>query len=55
MRKEASFRMMFEKNDPRTLKKNSSSHYEEGEAPVEFVSKVEGHYHQVFISAEILH
>ena len=31
------------------------SHYEEGEAPVEFVSTVEEHYHQIFISAEILH
>ena len=37
------------------LKKIVSSHYEEGEAPVEFVSTVEEHYHQVFISAEILH
>ena len=31
------------------------SHYEEGEAPVEFVSTVEEHYRQIFISAEILH
>ena len=30
------------------------SHYEEGEAPVEFVSTVEEHYRQIFISAEIL-
>ena len=30
-------------------------HYEEGEAPVEFASTVEEHYHQVFISSEILH
>ena len=29
--------------------------YEEGEAPVEFVSIVEEYYHQIFISAEILH
>ena len=34
------------------LKKIVSSHYEEGEAPVEFVSTVEEHYHRVFISAE---
>ena len=31
------------------------SHYEKGEAPVEFVSTVEEHYHQIFISVEILH
>ena len=37
------------------LKKIVSSHYEEGEAPVEFTSTVEEHYHQDFISAEILH
>ena len=37
------------------LKKIVSSHYEEGEAPVEFASTVEEHYHQDFISAEILH
>ena len=30
-------------------------HYEEGEAPVEFVSTVEAHYNQIFISTEILH
>ena len=35
-----------------------SSHSEEGETPVDFLSTndtVEEHYHQVFISAEILH
>ena len=37
------------------LKKIVLSHYEEGEAPVEFASTVEEHYHQDFISAEILH
>ena len=31
------------------------SHYEKGEAPVELVSTVKEHYHQIFISAEILH
>ena len=38
------------------LKKGKvSSHYEEGEAPVEFVSTVEEYYRHVFISTEILH
>ena len=66
MRKEASFRIFFEKfrtpkrkieiDDPKPPKKRKVlSHYEEGEAPVEFVSIVEEHYHQIFISAEILH
>ena len=66
MREEASFRMFFEKfraskrklemDDPKKPKKRKVlSHYEEGEAPVEFVSTVEEHYHQIFISAEILH
>ena len=50
MRKEASFRVIFEKvraskrkleiDDPRPPKKIISSHYEEGEAPVEVVSTV---------------
>ena len=63
MRKDASFRMTFEKvraskrkfDDPRPPKTIVSSHYEEREAPVEFVSTVEEHYHLVFVSAEILH
>ena len=66
MREKASFRMFFEEfraskrkleiDDPKATKKiKVSSHYEEGEAPVEFVSTVEEHYHQIFISAEILH
>ena len=66
MRKEASFRIFFEKfrtpkrkieiDDPKPPKKRKVlSHYEEGEAPVEFVSIVEKHYHQIFISEEILH
>ena len=37
------------------LKGKVLSHYEEGEAPVEVKSIVEQHYHQIFISAEILH
>ena len=28
------------------------SHYEKGKAPVEWVSTVEEHYHQIFILAE---
>ena len=36
-------------------KRNVLSYYEEGEAPVEFASTVEEHYHQILISAEILH
>ena len=66
MREEASFCMFFEKfraskrkleiDDPKPPKKRKVlSHYEKGEAPVEFVSTVEEHYHQIFISAEILH
>ena len=59
MREGASFRMLFEKvraskqkleiNDPKLPKKRKvSSHYVEGEAPVEFVSTVEEHYGQIF-------
>ena len=66
MKKEASFRMFFEKfraskrkleiDDPKPPKKRKFlSHYEKGEAPAEFVFTVEEHYQQVFISAEILH
>ena len=66
MREEASFRMFFEKfraskrkleiDDPKPPKKEKVlSHYEKGEVPVESVSTVEEHYHQIFISAEILH
>ena len=36
-------------------KREVLSHFEEGEVLVEFVSTVEDHYHQIFISAEILH
>ena len=66
MREKASFRMFFEKfraskrkleiDDPKPPKKEKVlSHYEKGEVPVESVSTVEEHYHQIFISAEILH
>ena len=66
MREEASFRMFFEKfraskrkletDDPKPPKKRTvSSDYEKGKAPVEFVSTVEEHYHQIFILAQILH
>ena len=59
MREEGSFRMFFEKvrapkrkleiNDPKLPKKRKvSSHYEEGEAPAQFVSTVEEHYRQIF-------
>ena len=44
-----------ETNDTKLPKKRKvSSHYKEGEAPVEFVSTVGDHYLQIFISAEIL-
>ena len=36
-------------------KRKVLSHYEKGEAPVEFVPAVEEYYRQIFISAEILH
>ena len=62
MRDEASFCIFFEKfraskgkleiNDPKPPKKrNVSSHYEKGEAPVKFVTTVEEHYRQIFIAA----
>ena len=37
-----------------SLQRKVLSHYDEGEAPVEFVSTVEEHYRQIFISAETL-
>ena len=66
LREEASFRMFFEAvraskqklefDDLKRLKKiKVLSRYEEREAPVEFVPTVEENYHQVFISARILH
>ena len=65
MREQASFCMFFEKvraskrkleiDDPKPSKIRKVSSHEEGEAPVEFVSTSEEHYHQVLISAEILH
>ena len=43
-------------DDPKLPKKRRvSSHHEGGEATVEFVSTVEEHYCQIFISVEILH
>ena len=64
--RESQFPYVFEKvraskrkleiDDPKLHKKiKVSSYYEKGEAPVEFVSTVEEHYHQIFISTEILH
>ena len=44
------FSYVFEKDDPKLPKKRKvSRHYEEEEAPVEFVSKVAECYHQFFI------
>ena len=62
MREEPSFRIFFERfraskwkleiDDPKPPKKRKVlRHYAEGEAPVEFVSTVEEHYHHIFISA----
>ena len=43
-------------DDPKLPKKRKvSSHYQGGEATVEFVSTIEERYCQFFISAEILH
>ena len=65
MREEASFRMFFEKvkapkrklerdNLELPLERKISSHYEEGEAPVEFAFTVEEHYRQnIFFSRSI--
>ena len=56
LKKVRASKQKLEINDQKPPKKrNVSSHYEEGEAPAEFVSIVEEHYHQIFISAEILH
>ena len=60
MKEEASFRMFFGKfraskrkleiDDPKPPKmRNVLIHYEKREAPVEFASTVEEHYHQIFI------
>ena len=65
VREEASFRMFFEKVkvSKRKLEIDNlellseikiSSHYEEGEAPVEFPSTVEEHYRQNIFSAKVL-
>ena len=43
-------------DDPKPpTKRKVLSHYENRQVPVEFVSTVEEHYHEIFISAEILH
>ena len=66
MGEEASFRMFFQtfRASKRKLeidyskppkKRKVLSHYEEGEAPVQFVFTVGERYHQIFISVEILH
>ena len=65
MREEASFRMFFEivkaskrkqviDNLKLLSERKISSHYEEGEAHVEFASTIEEHYRQNFFSAELL-
>ena len=65
MREKASFHMFFEKVkaskrkleiDDLELPSESklSSHYEDGKAPVEFISTVEEQYRQNFYSAEAL-
>ena len=49
MREEASFHMFLEKDDPKLPRKiKVLSNYEEGEAPVEFSSKTEEYYRQLF-------
>ena len=55
MREQASFHMFFfEKNDPKVPSKiKVSSHYEEGKANVEFVSKVQQCY-QDFYQATLI-
>ena len=66
MREEAKLRMFYEKigaskrkleiHDSKPPKKRKVlSYYQEGEALIEFVSTVEEHHHQVFISPVILH
>ena len=66
MREKTSFLIFFEKfrapkrkleiDDPKPPKKGRGlSDFEEAGAPVEFVSTVEDHYRQMFISAELLH
>ena len=43
-------------DDPKPSKKRKVlSHYEKGEAPVEFAPTAEEHYRQMFISTQILH
>ena len=65
MREEASFRMFFAKVKASKRKleiddlllpseRKLSSHYEDGESPVEFISTAEEQYRQNFYSAEAL-
>ena len=65
MREEASFRMFFEKvkvpkrkleidNLELPSERKISNHFEKVEAPVEFTSTVEEHYHQNTFSAKVL-
>ena len=45
-------RKLIEKDDPKLPKKRKvSGHYEEGEAPVKFIPKVEEYYRQIFYQA----
>ena len=45
MKDEVSFHVAFKKMTPNYIEKEVSSHYEEEEAPVEFVSNVEEYLH----------
>ena len=46
MKEEVSFRRFLKKDDPKLPRKRKvSSHYEEEEAPIEFVSQVEEYLH----------
>ena len=54
MREEASFHMFFEKDDRKIPRKRKvTTHYEEGQAPVEFTSKVEEYYGQFFFIKQL--
>ena len=45
MKEEANFHMVFEEDDHKLPRKRKVwSHYEHGEAPIEFVSKAEKYY-----------
>ena len=54
MRKEASFHMFFEKDGRKIPRKRKvTTHYKEGQAPVEFASKVEEYYGQFFFIKQL--